>query len=89
MDEDQVKWIVNNKQFLRTLSLGDSTGDGVFSTKPKIEKVEEISKRDALKEPIKQKIILVIHPDKLDQKNVQFDITFVIGVSLKKDLLLY
>ena len=76
VDEDQVKWIVKNENTNRKmkLSLGDSTPDNIFTTKPKIEKTSSFG------EPTKHKVTLQIQPQNDESGDSNFDVKFVIKV---------
>ena len=71
-----MKWIVKNENTNRKmkLSLGDSTPDNIFTTKPKIEKTSSYG------EPTKHKVTLQIQPQNDESGDSNFDVKFVITV---------
>ena len=78
MDEDQIKWVVTNKNTNEKtrLSLGDSTPNQIFSAKPQIEKTSSYG------EPVKHKVTLQIKPQPEEFTNSIFDIKFIIKVRI-------
>ena len=72
-----MKWIVKNENTNKKmkLSLGDSTPDNIFTTKPEIEKTSSYG------EPTKHKVTLQIQPQNDESGDSNFDVKFVIKVN--------